>query len=120
MSYVCTDPESYEGQAVGTGHCVVYVQKASGAPKAKEWKEGEKVRDSLLIQKGTAIATFVDGKYLNKPTGNHAAIYISQNDKSGIWVYDQWVGHPVEKRIIRFRGGHGTASNDGDAFSIIE
>lgn len=76
MSYTCADPESFEGQAVGTGHCVVYVQKASEAPKAKEWKEGEKVRGRLQIQKGTAIATFVEGKYLNKPTGNHAAIYL--------------------------------------------
>jgi len=38
-----------------------------------------------------AIATFKDGKYANLPTGNHAAIDLSQ-DSTGLWVMDQWVG----------------------------
>ena len=70
--------------------------------------------------KGTAIATFVNGKYPNQPTGNHAAIYVSQ-DGGGLWVYDQWAAQGmVKKRYIRFKGGVGSASNDGDAFSVIE
>jgi hypothetical protein len=43
----------------------------------------------LTIQKGTAIATFVNGKYPNNSHDNHAAFYISQ-DAGGIWVVDQW------------------------------
>ena len=119
MTYICEKPEFYEGQVVGTGQCVVFVQAASGAPRASEWAEGDKVKSNLDISKGTAIATFKDGKYANKATGNHAAIYLEQ-DASGIYVYDQWAGHPVTKRLIRFRGGKGSPSNDGDAFSIID
>ena len=33
-------------------------------------------------------------------------------------VYDQWVGHPVATRTIRF-GGSGI-SNDGNKFYVIE
>lgn len=35
-------------------------------------------------------------------------------------VWDQWKGQPVHQRSIRFRGGQGSASNDGDAYSVIE
>jgi len=39
-------------------------------------------------------------------------------------VIDQWTNskgaHPPQERTIPFRGGHGSASNDGDAFSVIE
>jgi hypothetical protein len=49
---------------------------------------------------------------------SHAAIYLSQ-DETGIWVYDQWFNQPVHKRLIRFRGGQGTANNDGDAYSVV-
>ena len=60
----------------------------------------------MTLRKGTAIATFdKDGKYANKVTGNHAAIYLIQ-DNNGLWVYDQWVSQgAVKKRYIGFRGG---------------
>ncbi len=103
---------------IGDCGCVAFVQVAARAPATSAWKEGKKVRgNDILI--GTAIATFVDGKNPNKPTGNHAAIYDGQ-DKDGIWVWDQWKGQPVRRRHIRFKGGKGSPSNDGDAFSIIE
>ena len=42
----------------------------------------------------------------------------------GIWVYDQWQGQPVHKRLIRFEGGSGakwgSKSNDGGRFAVIE
>jgi len=28
-------------------------------------------------------------------------------DAIGLWVYDQWRGQPVHKRLIRFEGGEG-------------
>lgn len=79
------------------------------------------MRGNTDIARGTAIATFVDGKYLSHKTGNHAAIYVSQ-DETGITVYDQWVKQTdgVKKRVIRWKGGVGSPSNDGDAFSVIE
>lgn len=121
MAYVCSKPEEYEGKKVGNGHCVVFVQECTKAPVTFSWKKGAKVRGNLAISKGTAIATFDEnGKYPNKPTGNHAAIYVSQ-DSTGVWVYDQWVAQgAVKKRLIRFKGGQGSASNDGDVFFVIE
>lgn len=120
MAYISADPGKWEGQVVGNGHCVPYVQTAAGAPLTSSWTCGRKVRGSLDIAKGTAIATFDEnGKYPNQPTGNHAAIYLGQT-ASGIEVYDQWVGKPVGQRTIAFKNGQGSASNDGDRFWVIE
>jgi hypothetical protein len=120
MSYVCANPQSYEGEKVGTGECVAFVQEASGAPITSLWKKGECVKGSASLKKGTAIATFKDGKYGNASTGNHAAIYVDQKT-DGIIVYDQWRAQgAVRRRIIRFRGGLGSASNDGDQFYVVE
>ena len=57
-----------------------------------------------------------DGSYTSE-SGNHAAIYLYR--RPGIWVYDQWQGQPVQKRLIPFEGGSGgkwgSKSNDGSA-----
>lgn len=121
MAYLCTDPDSYTGKKVGNGECVTFVQQAAGAPVTATWKQGAAVRGNLSLAKGTAIATFdTNGKYANLKTGNHAAIYVSQ-DTLGLFVYDQWRSQgKVLKRHIRFNGGKGSASNDGDAFSVID
>jgi hypothetical protein len=121
MAYLCRQPENYEGKKIGSGQCVAFVQECANAPLTSLWKKGGKVRGNLTVKRGTAIATFdKDGKYPNRGTGNHAAIYVSQ-DASGIWVYDQWLAQgAVKKRLIRFKNGLGSVSNDGDAYSVIE
>jgi hypothetical protein len=116
-AFLATDPESYEGEVVADGHCAKYVQACSGAPLTALWREGPKVKGAALIR-GTAIATFIGGRYASHETGNHAAIYDGQT-AAGIWVWEQWKGHPVSRRLIHFRGGKGSPSNDGDAFSVI-
>jgi hypothetical protein len=118
VSYLALDPARFAGQVVGSGQCVAFVQVSSGAPRTAEWKQGVSVKASDLPT-GTAIATFLDGVYPNHSTGNHAAIYASQ-DESGIQVWDQWLGQPVHARTIRFKGGTAPDSNDGDTFSVIE
>lgn len=119
MAFIAQNPEKYEGQVVGDGQCVAFVKEASEAPQTSQWKEGEKVKGAD-IAKGTAIATFIDGVYPSHARGNHAAIYVEQND-AGIVVWDQWKGQPVHKRTVYFRGGDSNnLSNDGDAFSVIE
>lgn len=119
MAFIASNPEDYEGEVVGDGQCVAFVKKASGAPQTSLWKEGEKVRGAA-IQTGTAIATFINGEYPSHPQGNHAAIYVDQND-SGLVVWDQWTGQPVHKRTVRFKGPENDdLSNNGDAFSVIE
>lgn len=122
MAYTCSDPASWEGQIVGSGHCVVFVQKAAGAPVTAQWTEGSRVEDTWkTLAAGTAIATFVDGKYPNKSTGNHAAIFV-EGEADGVTVWDQWKGQAVHKRKIRFRDAKwtGSASNDASKFSVIE
>jgi hypothetical protein len=121
--YIAAHPEAFEGRVVDAGHCVDFVQAAAGAPLTAAWQEGAEVRGNLDIARGTAIATFqADGTYANE-SGNHAAIYLYQDDR-GIWVYDQWRGQPVAKRLIRFEGGSGSSwgskSNDGRRFAVIE
>ena len=120
MPYICNSAGSFVGQKSGSGQCVEFVRACTHAPPSSVRRQGDKVRGNLSIQRGTAIATFnAHGLYANDSTGNHAAIYDSQ-DSSGVWVYDQWVKQgSVQKRQISFRGS-GSASNDGDAFYVVE
>ena len=128
MAYVYADVDKLEGQPlVGTHHCVPLVQTYAKAPQAAQWRAGTLVK-SATIAKGTAIATFVNGVYPNKGTGNHAALYISQ-DNSGITVMDQWKGdpkkHTISSRKIRFKGSKDgkliePLSNNGDAYYVID
>jgi len=69
------------------------------------------------IKPGSIIATFKKGVYPSK-TGYHAAIYIKHGE-DGIWVWDQWVGKPVHKRLIRTRYDNATASNTAQAYSLV-
>ena len=121
--YIAARPEAFAGRVIGAGHCVDFVKAAAGAPVTVAWQGGAPVRNNPQIAPGTAIATFeADGSYTDE-SGNHAAIYLSQDDH-GIWVYDQWQGQPVHKRLIRFEGGsggkRGSKSNDGRRFAVIK
>jgi hypothetical protein len=121
--YIAARPEAFEGRVVGAGYCVDFVKAAAGVPLTAAWQEGAEVHGNPHIAPGTAIAPFEsDGSYTSE-SGNHAAIYLYQDDH-GIWVYDQWRGQPVHKRLIRFEGGSGgkwgSKSNDGRLFAVIE
>ena len=122
MAYVCAKPETWDGKTVGSGHCVAFVQEGAGAPVTAQWKEGKKVQDEWkTLASGTAIATFVDGKYPNAKTGNHAAIFV-EGAADVVTVWDQWKGQAVHKRTIRFRADDwkGSDSNNASKFSVIE
>lgn len=124
--FVYTKVESLEGKPkVFGGECAGLVQWHTKAGKTDTWREGIKVRgNGDKIKKGTAVATFVDGKYPNEPHGNHAALYISQ-DGAGVWVMDQWSTKPsISKRRMLFKGKNSDGtykdpSNNGDALSVI-
>lgn len=128
MPYVYPDVEGLEDhKLVGNAQCVVLVQAFTSVPRAANWKQGVSVRGNLLLPKGTAIATFEDGAYKNKPHGNHAGSYLSQ-DQGGIWVMDQWKGPnrvKVGRHYLQFKGADKDGkwvdtSNNGNAFSVIE
>lgn len=128
MSFVYSAVDSLKGQSkVGSGQCAVLIQYYTKAGLTKTWKAGEKVLGNPSIQKGTAIATFVNGKY--PTTGRHAAFYIRQ-DANNVYVVDQWGNDPnkptISERPLRKKGGmliDGTypdAPNNAEAFYIIE
>ena len=126
MPHILLNPEQYIDNdtfvnAKGNHECVEFIVQTLNAPATAVWKEGKKVQGDTTIAKGTAIATFVNGKYPQTGTsGKHAAIYLSQ-DANGIWVVDQWNKQgKVEKRQIRFKTTSKSLSNDGTAFSVIE
>ena len=129
MSYVYPKVDDLEGtDKVGSKQCVALLQYYAKLPQTTTWKEGKSVLDELLLAKGTAIATFVGGKYESLATGNHAAFYVSK-DAGGIWVMDQWANMAtkpmVSKRYIRRKGklpkgGYIDPSNNADAYSVIE
>jgi hypothetical protein len=122
-SYVDVDAIT---KLVGTHTCAALVQHYTRVGPTRRWREGAKVRGHKTIKRGTAVATFVDGKYPNKASGNHAALYVKQ-DATGIYVVDQWEGYeePITSRRMRFKGkrpdgSYKDPSNNGDALSIIE
>ncbi len=128
MPYVASKPDTYLGTSVGSGQCVPLVEAATGAPSDATWLKGEQVKAATDIAAGTAIATFDDnGRYGNHTNGSsHAAIYMGQT-ADGIEVIDQW-SHTengkkkvqmAHRRLIRFKGGVGHKSDDGDAFYVV-
>ncbi len=124
MSWVAANPQSYDGQTVGDGQCVAFVEAAAGTPTTAGWQRGQLVKGNAVAT-GTAIATFdPDGTYGNHTDGrSHAAIFVSEQP-DGLLVWDQWVAQPVNhsvsQRTIHFRDGQGLAVNDGDQFYVIE
>ena len=128
MPYIYAEVDDLENtDKVGSKQCVVLVQHYAKAPVTKLWKEGDAVLGTHTLRKGTAIATFVDGKYGNAVTGNHAGLYVSQ-DAGGIWIMDQWSSDTTKpkvfKRYLRRKGKSGKAyvdpSNNADAYAVIE
>ena len=76
--YIYSKVDDLEGKPkVFSGECTGIVQWYTKVGLARNWRQGIVVKGSgAKIKKGTAIATFVDGFYPNKPHGNHAALYI--------------------------------------------
>jgi hypothetical protein len=121
MPFVTKDAELYLGQVVANGHCVRFCQVACPElPHTSKWRRGAKARGANL-EPGTIIATFgPNGYYENDTTRHsHVAVFIAEAADS-LQVYDQWIGHAVNVRKIRFRDGQGDAVNDGDRFYVVE
>jgi len=123
MSYTYTKVDDLEKTSmVGNHQCVALVRHYAGAPATLAWKQGEAVLGNRLLRKGTAIATFINGRY-----ANHAALYMGQT-LDGIIVMDQWTGKRlgiVTSRTLRSKGQyknglHIDHSNNADAFFVIE
>lgn len=113
-------------ELVGSHQCVALVQTFANAPVTANWREGEVVVGNHMLKKGTAIATFVNGRYPNRAHGNHAALYVRQGI-GGIYVMDQWKNKKNGRISSRFipslgkdkRGNYISPSDNADAFSVI-
>ncbi|MGV7210548.1 BPSL0067 family protein [Oxalobacteraceae bacterium A2-2] len=128
MSYIYSKAAELKGQpVVGSRQCVALVQHYAGAPVTSNWRQGETVLGNATIKPGTAIATFVKGRYPNHSHGNHAALYVGQT-VDGIYIADQWKANgktEISVRLIRSlgkdkKGNYVRASDNADAFFVIE
>jgi len=127
MAYVYNSVDLLQSQPlVGDGECVTLVRRYAHLGPTATWRAGKKVWGDKSIPRGTAIATFFNGRWPGRSTGNHAAFYLDQ-DEHGIWVMDQWrTLVKIEKHQIRPKGGpnpngsYPSASSNAEAFFVIE
>lgn len=132
MPYVFGRVNALLGRAlVGRAECVdlikMYVPGLVGL-STQNWREGANVTSSPHLTRGTAIATFFNGKFPRRDTGQHAAIFLAHSG-SRFWVMEQ---HKNSGKILRRRieiprngqrradGTFPNASNNALAFSVIE
>jgi hypothetical protein len=135
MPYIYPNANRLGGrEKVGTTDCVALVQFYAGVPNHRAWKPGERVLDNPNIRPGTAIATFVNERYPDNNTGQHAAFFLRHGAPgTGFWVMDQWkdtpglkprpvMSHFLQSKRIKQNsdGSWWYASNNADAFSVIE
>ncbi len=131
MPYICPNLRSVEESAVfDDGDCVALIRAIVPGLRGtghSGWRQGAPVVGDARIARGTAIATFDDGRFFNRSGFDHAAIFLDYAG-AGIWVLEQREGNDsvtVQRRFIPT----GQAGNAGDfaapadaaaAFSVIE
>ncbi|SFM68514.1 BPSL0067 family protein [Rugamonas rubra] len=129
MSYVYSDARKLElKDKIGDFECVTLIRHFTRAPNTAAWREGAKVLGNKNLAEGTAVATFVDGKWPGKAHGNHSAFYLGQVS-DGIYLLDQWPNmetkQKISKRFIRSlgkdkKGNCIRPTENADAYSVIE
>lgn len=121
-------PTLQRKEKVGDGGCVTLIREFTPSLKNRHtstWRQGAAVFGNYDLKPGTAIATFINGKYASKDKGNHAAFYL-RHDGDRIFIVDQFKkSRWIESRPIRRRGKNkdGTypyPSDNADAFFVIE
>lgn len=98
------------------GECVSFVRAIANFDG--KFIQGIKVRPNEYIPKGTVVAIFKDGNYLN---GSHAAI-VHTIDNNGMTVIDQnWNGRgTVTYHTIKFKTySDGTDINNAYHYSVV-
>lgn len=65
---------------IGNGDCVPLVQHYTKVGNTKTWRQGLRVIDSVHLSPGTVIATFENGVYPSRESGNHACFFLSYGD----------------------------------------
>lgn len=118
--HVLENPESYNDgkhsyvNSEGNAECVEFVKQTMGSGSATQWEPGRAITADMAIAKGTAIATFVNGKY-----SGHAAVVIEVN-KSGIVVLDQWNRKPIVSQRTIYFDDKRSLVNNGNNYSTVK
>lgn len=110
------------GKHVGESEeCVALVKHLNpGIGPAKNWEEGPKIKGpgDPPLERGTALATFKNGRYENRASGNHAVLFLEYGEKDGrrgMWVLDQFRGEKGKpKRTFKAFG------RSAEHYSIIK
>ena len=99
LPYALASPSTYKNKSFvnskGNAAYVEFIQQTLSALVIASWTEGAKIvklgaGQANAVTSGTAISTFVNGKYpQGGSTGKHAAIHLGQ-DATGIQVLEQW------------------------------
>lgn len=109
--------------SAGRTECVELIKGLLDAPSTRQWQEGRKLKAHAdQIQPGTAIATFVNGRYPQaRRRGNkHAAIFLRATEQ-GIYVLDQFVHqqHARERFIPWHNPRDRRAANNASSYSTV-
>lgn len=77
MPYVYANAKALQDtEKVGNHHqCVELIQHYIRVGQTSTWQQGAAVFGNKNIEVGTVIATFVNGRYPNHNSGNHAAFF---------------------------------------------
>ncbi len=118
---------TWRGRGTEKFECVGLVKEAiPEIGHTSTWRESDKIIEpgNPPLEPGTAIATFSDGKYLNKSGESHAAIFLGYDTKDGqdgIRVFDQFRGsRGARERFIPFNRPDKTPVNRAESFSVIK
>lgn len=133
MPYVNIRADDLLGKPLlGDGECVQIVKMTAPGLEGISpinWKQGEPVLGSKNLRRGTAIATFTNGKFPRQNTGQHAALFLAYGGVASFYILEQ---HKHSGKILRRRldipphgdrranGTYPNASNNAAAFSVIE
>jgi hypothetical protein len=104
MAYVATGKFVEFREVFGNGECASLVKALTLAPADSLWREGENLgrllAEGACVPEGTAIAIFMNGRYGQRPQGDHAAIFVRRL-ADGIEVYDQDRGRKPKVRMLK-------------------
>lgn len=113
--------------SIGDGSCVTLVRELTTLKNrhTSSWRQGASVIETRDLTPGTAIATFVNGRWPGLKKGNHAAFYL-RHDGDRIFIMDQYDGktiissRPIERLGKNKDGTYRRTSDNADAFFVIE
>lgn len=134
--YVYSDAWALEGTPRrGDGNCVALVQNLTNVGYTGFWSPVLRVMDCVQLPVGCVIATFENGRYANRPKGNHACLFLefgpvsqSTGKPNSIVVMDQWIAKDrpfIKSRPILPRGKSHSQGNpyydsdNADTFYVV-